>query len=135
SDRGLERRYIITSIQDLTPERLHKDLYCKRGRAEQFIKEMKSLKCTRLSCQEFFANQFRLLLHGLAYLLMFKLRALLPREFHVWSLISVRTTFLKVAAQIKFTARCVWIRWSSSYSSQARLLALCRKLDALQSAQ
>lgn len=38
-DRGLERRFIITNLPDSFPEVIHKQYYCKRGRAEQFIKQ------------------------------------------------------------------------------------------------
>lgn len=134
SDRGLERRFIITNLPCSFPEVIHKQYYCKRGRAEQFIKEMKSFKCTRLSCQEFFANQFRLLLHGLAYLLVFQLRERLPESWRKASLLSVRNTFLKVAAQIEERARLVIVGWSSSYAWKKEFLTLYKRLDDLPAA-
>ena len=133
TDRGPERRYIITNIEGEIPERIHKDRYCQRGRAEQFIKELKSLKCSRLSCQEFYANQFRLLMHSLAYLLIVKLRALLPPIWHKSSVVAIRNAFLKVAAQISESRRVIWVRWTSSYAWQRDFLSVCKVLDALPS--
>jgi len=47
-------------------------LYCQRGEApENRIKEFKvDLATNRLSCQDFRANRFRLILHGAAYMLI-----------------------------------------------------------------
>lgn len=134
SDRGLERRFIITNLKCAFADVVHKQYYCKRGRAEQFIKEMKSFKCTRLSCQEFYANQFRLLMHGLAYLLVFQLRERLSERWKKSSLLTVRQMFLKVAAQIEETARCIVVRWTSSYAWKSDFLRVYKLLDSLPAA-
>jgi hypothetical protein len=131
TDQGPERRFVITNLTSPFPEYIYTQYYCKRGRAEQFIKELKSFKCTRLSCQEFYANQFRLLMHGLAYLLVFQLRNLLPEPWHKVSVVGIRTAFLKVAAQIEIQPRQISIRWSASFTRKREFLSLCRKLDAL----
>ena len=45
------------------------------GQSENFIKAFKNhLSMDRLSCHRFLANQFRLLLHGLAYQMFVRLR-------------------------------------------------------------
>jgi len=131
SDHGTERRYVITNLKCPVPETIYNNYYCKRGRAEQFIKELKSFKCARLSCQEFWANQFRLLMHGLAYLLVIQLRNLLPDGWHKASVVKVRDCFLKVAAQIEETKKRIEIRWASGYRWKSTFLQLCKRLDAL----
>jgi hypothetical protein len=131
SDRGLERRFVITNLRTPFPEVVHKEFYCKRGRAEQFIKELKSFKCTRLSCQEFYANQFRLLMHGMAYLLVLKLRNLLPEVWHKTSVVGIRDVFLKIAAQIQGDRKTIFIRWSSTFRQKREFFLLCKRLDAL----
>ena len=56
---------------------LYDELYCQRGEAENRIKEAQlGLFGTRASCHVLRANQFRLLLAALAYMLMQRLRAL-----------------------------------------------------------
>jgi hypothetical protein len=131
TDQGPERRYVITNLKQASPEMIYSEIYCKRGRAEQFIKELKSFKCTRLSCQEFWANQFRLLLHGLAYLLVLQLRELLPKPWHTRSVVAVRNAFLKIAAQLEERGRKIEIRWSSSFRWKSTFFHLCKRLDAL----
>lgn len=131
SDRGTERRYLVTNLKCPVPETIYNNYYCKRGRAEQFIKELKSFKCTRLSCQEFWANQFRLLMHGLAYLLVIQLRNLLPDRWHKAAALSVRNCFLKIAAQIEETKKRIEVRWASGYRWKSTFFQLCKRLDAL----
>lgn len=131
TDRGPERRYVITNLDCPVAEVVYTKYYCKRGRAEQFIKELKSLKCTRLSCQEFYANQFRLLLHGLAYLLLIQLRDLLPKPWQKVSVVGIRNAFLKVAAQIQEARNRIEIRWTSGYRWKSTFFVLCKRLDAL----
>lgn len=131
TDQGPERRYVITNLACPIPEVVYTRYYCKRGRAEQFIKELKSLKCTRLSCQEFYANQFRLLLHGLAYLLLVQLRDVLPKAWRKTSLVAIRNAFLKIAAQIQEEKRSIEIRWASGYRRKSLFFLLCKRLDGL----
>ena len=51
------------------------DHYTNRGQTENFIKAFKNhLSMDRLSCHRFLANQFRLLLHALAYQMFVRLR-------------------------------------------------------------
>src|SRR5262249_5580959 len=52
--------------------------YVRRGEPELWIKDLKdACFADRLSCQRFWANQFRLLLHAAAYWLLDTLRRLL----------------------------------------------------------
>ena len=65
--RGINRRFVVTNRDDLSSQSLY-DHYTDRGQSENFIKAFKHhLSMDRLSCHRFLANQFRLLLHGLAY--------------------------------------------------------------------
>ncbi len=126
TDEGLERRYVITNLKEL-PQHVYEQFYCKRGRAEMFIKEMKSLKCTKLSCREFYANQLRLLLFALAYTLLHQFRQLLPVGYRKSTLPQVQRQWLKVAVQVKETARAIWLRWTTCFPYQRQYFALCRR--------
>src|SRR5262249_48011108 len=54
---------------------LYQHIYCARGQAENEIKDHKLyLQSDRTSCHRFEANQFRLLLHAAAYVLLETLR-------------------------------------------------------------
>ncbi|PZR99019.1 MAG: IS1380 family transposase, partial [Candidatus Nephthysia bennettiae] len=70
---GTNVRFVVTSRDD-PPEALY-DWYTQRGGTEGWIKDFKNyVKCDRLSCHRFVANQFRLFLHAAAYWLLDTLR-------------------------------------------------------------
>ena len=70
SERGFNRRFVVTNRQDLTAGQLY-DHYIGRGQCENFVKAFKKdLAMDRLSCHRFLANQFRLFIHALAYLIL-----------------------------------------------------------------
>lgn len=126
SDTGVERKFIATNLPG-SPEELT-ELYSQRGRAELFIKEMKALKCTRMSCREFFANQFRLLLFGLSYTLLRRLAGLLPKISVHTSMKTIRENWLKIPVQVKETDRNIWLRWTSSFKNQSAFFRTCEKI-------
>lgn len=127
-DTGDEQLYLVTNIQQDPPNYLYEQRYCQRGRSETFIHELKSLHATRLSCEQFWANQFRLLEHTLAYLLLFKLRELLPPENRRMSLGSVRDNIIKVAVVVKEYARKIVLQWTRHYFWKKPFMAVCRQL-------
>jgi hypothetical protein len=123
---GADIRYIVTNYMGGRPKWLYEDKYCKRGQCENYIKELKALKCDRLSGQEFLTNQFRLLMHTFAYILIDGLKKLLPREHSTISVETVRTRLIKIAVVVKETVRQVRLHWSSHcpWESQFRMIAM-----------
>jgi hypothetical protein len=123
---GDNPRFLITNLTE-TPERVY-ERYTGRGNCENAIKELKNaLRGDRMSCHSFRANQFRLLLHMAAYVLMFTLREQLANT----SLASaqfdtLRLCLMKIAASVSITARRIWLRLSAAHPSRDlfRLLAL-----------
>ena len=114
---GPEVRYVVTNFRGRTPRRLYEDIYCKRSRCENWIKELKNqLSCDRTSCQEFIVNQFRLLLHTFAYALLWKVRKDAGYE-HV-EIKTVMLYLIKVGVLVKETARKVWLHLSSHHPAQ-----------------
>jgi hypothetical protein len=60
-DLGENPRFVVTSLDDPTPEALYRDLYCARGQDENFIKAVKNdLASERTSDHAFLANHPRL---------------------------------------------------------------------------
>jgi Transposase DDE domain group 1 len=123
---GDNPRFLITNLTE-TPERVY-ELYTGRGNCENAIKELKNaLRGDRMSCHSFRANQFRLLLHMAAYVLMFTLReqladtSLASAQFD-----TLRLRLVKIAASVSITARRIWLRLSATHPSRDlfRLLAL-----------
>jgi hypothetical protein len=114
---GPEVRYVVTSFQGRTPRRLYEDIYCKRARCENWIKELKNqLNCDRTSCQEFIANQFRLFLHTFAYALLWKVRK--DAGYEHFEIRTVMLHLIKVGVLVKETARKVWLRLNSNHPAQ-----------------
>lgn len=114
---GPDVRYVVTNAKGSYPKRLYEEKYCRRARCENWIKDLKNyLKCDRTSCQEFSANQFRLLLHTFAYLLMWEVRR--TAGLHTVTMETVRLHLLKVGVLVKETARRVWLHLASDFPWQ-----------------
>jgi len=119
-EQGQNPRYIVTNLQDEAAQ-LYDELYCGRGESENRIKEAQlGLFADRTSCHYFAANQFRLLLSSLAYVLVERLRALglSGTEFARMQAGTLRTKLLKIGAVIVRNTRRVRVLLSSAYPYQ-----------------
>src|SRR5205085_8489233 len=77
-------RFVVTSIgAESWAMRLYEDLYCARGDMENRIKEQFVLFADRVSAATMRANQLRLYLSVMAYLLVCGLRRLGLRATHL----------------------------------------------------
>lgn len=130
TDWGGERTFFVTNLDD-HPEDIVRNLYNPRGEMELHIRSMKALKCTKLSCMSFEANQFRLFLHGLAYLLMLQLRRLLPKSIRNLSIESIQKYLIRLPARVLIHARDYELAWSETFPFQNEFFALLRRLDRL----
>ena len=99
--RGINRRFVVTNRDDLSSQSLY-DHYTDRGQSENFIKAFKNhLSMDRLSCHRFLANQFRLLLHGLAYQMFVRLRDYLyGTPWQKLEIETLRRRVLKIGARV-----------------------------------
>ena len=60
---GLDIRYVVTLLDDPSPEDIYARLCCARGQAEKLIKRHQTqLKSDRASCRSPLADQIRLVL-------------------------------------------------------------------------
>ncbi len=129
SSLGPNTRFVLTTLPG-PAEDLY-DRYVQRGESsENSIKDLKrALKADRLSCHRFWSNQFRLFLHGAAYVLLFELRhAARGTELENAQMDTVRLRLLKVAAQVTSTARRIWFHLTSSNPWQALWHLVARRL-------
>src|SRR6185312_14791626 len=99
---------------------LYEELYCARGDMENRIKEQFSLFADRVSAETMRANQLRLYLSTMAYILVSGLRrlGLKATELAEAQVSTIRTKLLKIGAQIQVTVRKVWVSMASSYPYQ-----------------
>ena len=115
----LNPRFVATSLDNLSDEDAY-EFYCGRGEQENRIKEIKlDLSSGRTSCHSFLANQFRLLMHTAACMLMGVLQDALARtRFAKAQIGTLRTRLLKVGARVVETARKIWFHLPSSFPAQ-----------------
>jgi hypothetical protein len=117
--KGENPRFLATSLpaQDWPAQTLYEQLYCARGEMENRIKEQLSLFSDRLSTETLRANQLRLYFSSLAYVLVHALRrlALGGTEWAQAQVQTIRLKLLKIAAQVRVTARRIWVRYARSY--------------------
>jgi len=115
-------RFVVTSLtkEPWEAQALYEKLYCGRGDMENRIKEQFSLFADRVSAETMRANQMRLYLSAMAYVLVSGLRrlGLKATELAQAQVSTIRTKLLKIGAQIRVTARKVWVSMASSYPWQ-----------------
>ncbi len=116
-------RFVVTSLPGGTwvPRALYEDLYCARGEMENRIKEQLSLFADRVSTETMRANQMRVYLAGMAYVLVSALRriGLQGTEMARAQATTIRLRLLKVGARVRVTARRVWVELAGSFPLQA----------------
>jgi len=115
-------RFVVTNLsaQPWPAQRLYEELYCQRGEMENRIKEQLSLFAGRVSTETLRANQLRLYFSAMAYVLMHGLRrlGLKGTELERAQATTIRLRLLKIGAQIRITARKVWLSMASSFPLQ-----------------
>ena len=129
--RGINRRFVVTNRDDLCSQSLY-DHYTNRGQTENFIKAFKNhLSMDRLSCHRFLANQFRLLLHALAYQMFVRLRDYLHgTPWHKLEIETLRRRVLKIGARIRQTTRRIWVHLSSAFPEQPLFHLVLSRLNS-----
>ena len=117
-DGVLNVRYIVTNMEQAKAKTLYRDIYCARGNAELYIKDHKLyLKSDRTSCHRFAANQFRLLLHSAAYVLIHALKTNVLRHTP-WvnaTIATIRLRLLKIGARVRQLKTRIKVELPSCY--------------------
>jgi hypothetical protein len=101
---GDNPRFVVTSLEAPTPQRVYEALYCARGNGENDIKAVKcDLHSDRTSATTFLANAMRLLLSCAAYVLHHAIRthALQHTALAQAQPSTLILTLFKIAAQVK----------------------------------
>ena len=111
---GANTRFVVTNLDVADdPQGLYDDMHCARGEMENRIKDQQlGLFADRASSSDFHANQLRLLLSGLAYVLIEGMRrmALEATELARATPQTIRTALLKVGAVALSNTRRVRLR-------------------------
>ncbi len=115
--KGPNPRFVLTNL-DWPPQHLYDRFYVQRGAtSEHPIKELKlGLQAKRLSCHQWVANQFRLLLTQAAYILMLSLRhAATGTRLAQAQIERLRSTVIKMAARVRVSTRRVLVELAAMF--------------------
>ena len=127
----INARFVVTNINEFSAQEVYEH-YCERGEQENRIKELKlDLASGRTSCHRFLANQFRLLLHAAASVLMCAIQdGLKGTPLQNAQAGTIRLKILKVGAQAKESLRVLWFRLSSTFVNRDLWYLLHNRLSA-----
>jgi hypothetical protein len=130
SAQGQNPRFIVTNLEG-DKQHLYDDHYCARGDMENRIKEQQlGLFADRTSAHDWWANQFRLLLSSLAYVLMEGIRrlGLKGTELAPAQMSTIRLKLLKIGAVILRNTRRIRFLLSSAYPYQTLFFEVAARL-------
>jgi hypothetical protein len=122
--KGANPRFVVSNLppDQWPPRMLYEETYCGRGEMENRIKEQQlCLFSDRTSCQTMRANQLRLWLSSVAYVLLQALRehGLCNTPLAHARCDTIRLKLLKIGAQVRVTVRRVWFSLAESYPYRA----------------
>jgi Transposase DDE domain group 1 len=123
-EKGTNPRFVVTSLsaERFPAQKLYEREYCARGDMENRIKEQQLyLFADRTSCQTLRANQIRLALSTVGYVVLRSLRefGLKGTPLEVAQADTIRLKLLKIGAVVRVTVRKVWIALSEAYPWRA----------------
>lgn len=123
-------RFVVTNLRH-KPGRAW-ELYCQRGDSENRIKELKrDLEIDRTSCTSFLANQTRVLLTSVAYVLYQELRtSLRGTALERGMVATLRTQLLKIGATITESVRRVVVSMPTSHPWKDLWVTAARRVAA-----
>ncbi len=134
--KGANPRFVVTSLPSAAwpAQSLYEQEYCGRGDMENRIKEQQLfLFARRSSCATMRANQVRLLLSTVAYIVLRALRefGLAETELAAAQCDTLRLKLLKIGAVIRISVRRVYVSLSESYPFRAIFVRVWENLRSL----
>ena len=112
-------RYVVTSLdaESWPASRLYEQLYCARGDMENRIKEQFTLFADRASAETMRANQLRMYLSAMAYVLVCGLRrlGLQATELAAAQVATIRTRLLKIGGIVRLSVRRIVLSLAVGY--------------------
>ena len=134
--KGANPRFVVTSLpaDEIAAQPLYEREYCHRGEMENRIKEQqRMLFANRVSCSTMRANQVRLCLATVAYIVLRALRqfGLERTELARAQCDTIRVKLLKIGAVVRVTVRRVWLALSESYPLRGVFMQVWERLHSL----
>lgn len=137
--KGANPRFVVTSLSPAAfdNQTLYEQEYCGRGNMENRIKEKKLfLFADRVSCATMRANQVRLCLATVGYVVMRALRqfGLRDTEMAQAQCDTIRLRLFKIGAVVRISVRRVSLALSEAFPFRTLFLRACENLRSLMSA-
>jgi hypothetical protein len=134
--KGANPRFVVTSLppEEFDAKTLYEQEYCARGEMENRIKEQQLMMfADRTSCETMRANQVRLYLSTVAYIVMRALRefGLRGTEMAQAQCSTIRVKLLKLGAVIRVTVRRVVVSLSEAFAFRAVFMKVWQNLRDL----
>lgn len=129
---GSNPRFIVTNLTS-DAQYLYEDIYCARGDMENRIKEQQlGLFADRTSASAWWANQFRLMLSSVAYVLIENIRrtALKGTQFAKSQVTTIRLKLFKIGAVIIKNTRRIKFMFSSAYPWKDEFILISSRLNS-----
>lgn len=128
--------YVVTSLTEGSAEHIYDTPYCACSQAENLIKRHKTkLASDRTSCRSANANQIRLILHTVAYWLLWWIQQVIPKATPLAAaeFATLRLQLLKVTARVIETATHIRLRLASACpdASTFRAVATALRLTSI----
>jgi hypothetical protein len=135
-EKGANPRFVVTSLGEdkIGGQELYERIYCARGEMENRIKECQlDLYADRTSAATMRANQLRLWLSSLAYVLMEAVRrlALAGTELANATAGTIRLKLLKIGAVVTVSVRRIKLAFASACPTKALLARAVERLRRL----
>lgn len=132
--KGSNPRFVVTSLTagEADAAMVYEQRYCARGEMENRIKEQQLfLFANRTSCQTMRANQLRLWMSAVAYVLLCAIRqyGLKDTELDQAQCDTIRLKLLKIGARIRISVRRVWLSLSAAYPWKHLLAQVLKNLN------
>jgi hypothetical protein len=126
-DKGPNPRFVVTNLRsyEVRSKELYEVRYCARGDMENRIKEQQlDLFADRTSSQFFRANQLRVWLSAIAYVLMSALRrtALVNTRLAKATCQSIRLKLLKIGARVVISVRRIVVHLASACPARTEFI-------------
>jgi hypothetical protein len=129
NEKGSNIRFIATNFENNNRRMIYETIYCGRGAMELMIKEHKNhLRSDKTSCTRFVANQFRLFLHSMAYVILhaFREKCLKNTQFAKAQFDTVRLKIIKLGARVCQLSTKIKIHLPTSCPYQEELYQVWR---------
>ncbi len=130
--KGANPRFIVTNLEGVAGP-LYEGVYCARGDMENRIKEQQlGLFADRTSASAWWANQFRLMLSSIAYVLIESMRrtAMVGTRFAKSQVTTIRLKLFKLAAVIVKNTRRIKFMFNSAYPWQEEFELIASRLNS-----